>query len=275
MKNTYLSIPVLLLTFLAAPQAQAQAQAPQDDRYDADRALQISQAAIGRPLGNYALTDRDGAVVNLRDDYAGRPLVISMIFTSCHHVCPMTTKHLATSVRAARDALGDDSFDVVTIGFDVANDTPEAMRGFAREQGVNLDRWRFLSASPENIEQISNDLGFIFFPTPRGFDHLNQATIIDRSGSVYGQVYGVTFELPWLVEPLKQLVFNRPESGGHLVASLVDKINLFCTVYDPSTGRYEFDRSLFFSIFAGFTFVMGVTIYLIREIRSARKSPQP
>lgn len=261
---TGLALPLLL----AASSALAQ----NDDRYDADKALAISQAAIGRALGNHQLTDVDGAVVNLRDDYAGRPLVISMIFTSCHHVCPMTTKHLATAVLAAREALGDDSFDVVTIGFDVANDTPEALRGFARTQGVSIDRWRFLSATPQNIEQISRDLGFIFFPTPRGFDHLNQATIIDRNGIVYGQVYGVTFELPWLVEPLKQLVFNRPESGGHLIAGLVDRIKLFCTVYDPGTGRYEFDRSLFFSIFAGFTIILSVTIYLIREIRSARRS---
>ncbi len=257
-----------LLCFLLGQGALAQT----DDRYDADRALETSQAAIGRAIGNYELTDRSGNAVRLRDDHAGRPLVISMIFTSCHHVCPMTTKHLATAVRAARDALGSDSFDVVTIGFDVSNDTPEAMRNFAREQGVDAGRWQFLSASEATIQAISDDLGFIFFPTARGFDHLNQATVIDKDGVVYRQVYGVTFELPWLVEPLKELVFNRPESAGKVVASLFDRIKLFCTVYDPATGRYEFDRSLFFQIFAGLTIVFGIAFYLLKEIRSARRS---
>lgn len=269
MKNAIVASSILLFAVFGTSLAQV------DDRYDADRALQISQGAIGGSLGNYELVDADGNSVRLRDDYAGRPLLISMIFTSCHHVCPMTTKHLASSVSAARAALGDDSFDVVTIGFDVANDTPDAMRGFAREQGVDIDGWRFLSATADSIDAISNDLGFIFFPTSRGFDHINQSTIIDRNGVVYGQVYGVTFELPWLVEPLKQLVFNRPESGGHLVASLVDRIKLFCTVYDPGTGRYEFDRSLFFNIFAGFTIILGIVIYLFREFRSARRSQRP
>ena len=70
----------------------------QDDRYDPDRALENSQAAIGNTIGDYELLDHLGAPVKLRSDHAGRPLLISMIFTSCHHVCPQTTKHLAIAV---------------------------------------------------------------------------------------------------------------------------------------------------------------------------------
>jgi len=246
--------------------------AEEDGRYDPDRALQISQAAVGKTIGNYELTDHLGAPVRLREDHAGRPLVISMIFTSCHHVCPATTKHLATAVEVAREALGTDSFDVVTIGFDTAHDTPEAMGAFARRQGVNEPRWRFLSGSRETIEKISSDLGFIFFPTARGFDHINQSSIINRDGVVYSQVYGVTFEIPWLVEPLKELVFNRPASSGHFVAGLVDRVMLFCTVYDPTTGRYRFDNSLFVRAAAGLIFILGLVFYLIREIILARRA---
>jgi protein SCO1/2 len=246
--------------------------AQQDDRYNPDSALQISQAAVGNTIGDYELFDHLGAAVKLRSDHAGRPLVISMIFTSCHHVCPQTTKHLAKAVSVAREALGDDSFDVVTIGFDTAQDTPEAMGAFARRQGVDVPGWRFLSGSKETIAQISNDLGFIFFPTARGFDHLNQSTIIDRDGVIYSQVYGVTFELPWLVEPLKELVFNRPGSSGHFVAGLVDRVMLFCTVYDPTTGRYRFDNSLFVQLFAGATFILAVLLFLVREIIKARRA---
>ena len=248
------------------------AHAEEDGRYDPERALQISQAAVGKTIDDHELVDHLGTPVRLREDHAGRPLVISMIFTSCHHVCPATTKHLATAVEVAREALGTDSFDVVTIGFDTAHDTPEAMGAFARRQGVNEPRWRFLSADRSTIEQISSDLGFIFFPTARGFDHLNQSTIIDRDGVVYSQVYGVTFELPWLVEPLKELVFNRPSSAGHLVAGLVDRIKLFCTVYDPTTGRYRFDNSLFVRAAAGLIFILGLVFYLFREIILARRT---
>ena len=266
--KTALTLILLLAGVLLTPIIYAD----DDSRYDPDRALQLSQQAIGGSIGDYGLIDEFGSTVNLRSDYAGRPLVISMIFTSCHHVCPATTKHLASAVESARAALGDDSFDVVTIGFDVANDTPQAMSAFARRQGVDEENWRFLSASSETIQTISEDLGFIFFPTPRGYDHINQSSVIDRNGVVYGQVYGVTFELPWLVEPLKEIVFNRPSSAGHLFAGLLDRVKLFCTVYDPATGRYRFDNSLFVQIAVGASMILAILIYLFNEMRNSRQA---
>lgn len=242
-----------------------------DDRYDPETAMQFSQAAIGRQIGDYELLDRHGRVVHIRGDHSGRPIVISMIFTSCHHVCPTTTKHLDAAVDAARAALGDDSFDVLTIGFDVANDTPQAMAAYARRQGVTDSGWQFLSASKQTIEALSDDLGFIFFPTARGFDHINQTTVIGRDGVIYSQVYGVTYELPWLVEPLKDLVFNRPSSAGHLFAGIVDRVKLFCTVYDPTTGRYRFDNSLFVQIAVGASCILATIFYLLRELWLRRK----
>lgn len=258
----------LLILFLSS---QTLASSAIDDRYDPDNALRISQAAIGNTIGDHRFVDRLNRNVSLRD-FAGKPLVISMIFTSCHHVCPMTTRHLDKATRAAREVLGEDSFEIVTIGFDTAHDSPQAMAAFAREQGVSADGWRFLSGSRETIDALSAELGFIYFPTPRGFDHINQVTVIDRDGKVYNQVYGVTFELPWLVEPLKQLVFNRPESAGHAIASLVDRVRLFCTVYNPASGRYEIDNSLFIQIAIGFIVVLSVAVYLWRGFRPARRS---
>jgi protein SCO1/2 len=263
------------ILLLAATLLIANGSAADDDRYDPDRALQLSQQAIGRTIGDYDLLDEFSNSVNLRSDYAGKPLVISMIFTSCHHVCPATTKHLATALESAREALGSDSFNVVTIGFDVANDTPQAMAAFARRQGVGDKNWRFLSASSETIQDISNDLGFIFFPTPRGFDHINQSSVIDRNGVIYSQVYGVTFELPWLVEPLKEIVFDRPSSAGHMFAGLIDKVKLFCTVFDPATGRYRFDNSLFVQIAVGASMILAILIYLFKEILRSRRARKP
>ncbi len=239
-------------------------------QWDADSALQYSQAAIGRVLGDYPLTRPDGSPVRLAE-YAGKPLLISMIFTSCHHVCPLTTRHLDEAVGAAREVLGQEAFNVVTVGFDTANDTPAAMRSFARAQAVSRPGWDFLSATPETIEGLAADLGFIYFASPRGFDHLTQVSVVDAGGVVYSQVYGVQFELPWLVEPLKDLVFNRPESRGRPFAGLVDRIRLFCTVYDPSSGRYHFDYSLFIQMAIGLAAIATVLVFLWRGLRRPRR----
>lgn len=241
-----------------------------DTSYSEDEALALSQAAIGRELLDLKLTDAAGQPVKLID-YAGKPLLVSLIFTSCHHVCPTLTKHLKTAVDAAREALGEDSFNVVSIGFDTANDTPARMQDFANKQGINEPNWAFLSASAETIEKLTENLGFIYFTSPSGFDHITQLTVVDRDGIINTQVYGGAFELPWLVEPLKDIVFNRPQSKHNFFANMVDRVNIFCTVYDPNTGRYHFDYSLFIQIGIGALAILSVFAYLVVETRRARR----
>lgn len=258
---------LILITALASHKAYGQAK---DGFYSEDEALEISQAAIGRKLASLEFKDSYGRPVSLAD-YAGQPLLVSLIFTSCHHVCPTLTRHLKAAVDVAREALGHDSFRVVTIGFDTANDTPERMQDFARKQGITDPAWTFLSASPEIMAKLVENVGFIYFTTPRGFDHITQITIVDRDGVIYNQVYGGAFELPWLVEPLKDLVFNRPQSANSFFSNMVDRVKLFCTVYDPNTGRYHFDYSLFVQIAIGAMGVLGVFTYLLVEIRRARR----
>jgi protein SCO1/2 len=109
----------------------------------------------------------------------------------------------------AQDALGADSFSVLTIGFDTDADTPARMRAYALSQGVDLPNWRFLATDEDTVRRLSEDLGFIYFPSSKGFDHLAQVTVLDDEGRVYRQVYGESFNSPALVEPLKDLVFGR------------------------------------------------------------------
>lgn len=241
-----------------------------DGAYSEDEALQISQAAIGQELARLEFTDSFGRPVKLTD-FAGQPLLVSLIFTSCHHVCPTLTRHLKTAVDVAREALGHDSFHIVTIGFDTANDTPARMREFARQQGIDDVGWTFLSGSANTMARLVENVGFIYFTTARGFDHITQLTIVDQHGKIFQQVYGGTFELPWLVEPLKDLVFNRPQSVHNFFSSMLDKVKLFCTVYDPNTGRYRFDYSLFVQIAIGGMVVLAVITYLVVETRRTRR----
>jgi len=241
------------------------------DAYDPEAALRFSQSVIGHPVGEYTFLDSDGQPLALRE-FRGKPLLLSLVFTSCYHTCPVTTRHLARAVANAREVLGQDSFRVITLGFDTAHDTPEAMRNFARAQGIGDDGWRFLSGSRQQVDQLVADLGFIYFPSPRGFDHIVQTTLLDADGVVYRQVYGETFELPWLMEPLKDLVFGRHQAQASPIAGLVDRVRLFCTVYDPATGRYAFDYSLFIQTGVGLVMVLSVAAYLVREARGARRS---
>lgn len=238
--------------------------------FDEKAALDYSQAAVGRTLEDVTLRDRAGKSVRLAD-YRGQPLVISVIYTSCYHICPTTTQHLAKVVRQARGALGADSFRVVTIGFDTAKDTPEAMRVFAMQQGVDLNGWEFLSTDGASMERLAKNIGFLYFPSPKGFDHLIQATLVDGNGKIVRQAYGMTFDMPLLIEPLKQLVFGE-QPGESAFAGLWNKVKLFCTTYDPSSDRYRFDYSLFLGILIGLLIIASGVYYLLRELHRSRSA---
>jgi len=248
----------------AAPAALAQSGAA---LFSDEEALTISQAVIGQPVSDYAFDDASGGALNLAE-LRGKPVVVSMIYTSCYHICPMLTQRLADVADVAWEALGQDSFDVVTIGFDTAFDTPARMRAYAEQRGLLQPNWHFLSGTPETIDALSKDLGFIFFSSPKGFDHLAQTTVLNAKGEVYRQVYGQDFTTPQLVEPLKELVFNTPQDAS-LVDGWLDTVRLFCTIYDPTTGRYKFDYSLFVGIFVGVLCLGAVATFLVKSWRDA------
>jgi len=232
---------------------------------DKEAALKLSQDAIGRTLGDHRFVSSSGQAVTL-SELRGRPLVVSMVYTSCHDTCPTITNQLARMLPIARDALGAGRFRVVSIGFDTPNDTPERMRAYARSRGAAGDEWLFLSADAATIQALTRELGFMFYASPRGFDHIAQTTVVDANGRIYRQVYGDSFEPPALVEPLKELVFGTGIRAGS-VSGWVEGIRLFCTVYDPAAGRYRFDYSLFVTIIVGVMSLGAVAIFIVRAWR--------
>lgn len=229
---------------------------------DARAALALSRAAIGRQLDDFHFVDSERRPVAL-SEFRGKPLVINLIYTACVHTCPVIAETLYRHARAARDSLGKDSFAIVSIGFDTANDTPERMRAFARQQGLDLDNWRFLSADSETMSRLTQALGFTLYPSAQGFDHLAQLTLLDGEGRVYRQIYGDYFEAPFLVEPLKDLVFGRHADLSSF-DGLVNRLKLFCTIYDPSAGRYRFDYSIFIGIAMGLSVLAVLGTILAR-----------
>jgi protein SCO1/2 len=203
-------------------------------------------------------------------DYRGSPLVVSLIYTGCADICPVVSETLADAVEVAREALGEDSFRVVTVGFDARHDTPERMRAFARSHGLDLASWEFLSTDGDTVDRLAEDLGFIFFPSPKGFDHMSQTTVIDAEGRVYRQIYGASFETPHLVEPLKELVFGR-RIDMRSWTGIVNRVRLFCTIYDPASGRYRFDYSIFISMVMGSLTLGAIAFVLVRAWLRGRR----
>lgn len=251
---------------LSEPLAQAKEAEP--SVFDPEAAIAHSQKAVGRVVGEASFLNSAREPVSLTD-FRGHPLVINLVFTSCVQSCPVIVQSLARAVDVAQEALEAESFSVITVGFDSADDTPERMRAYARGQGIDQPNWHFLSGDPETLEQLLEDLGFLYFPSPRGFDHLAQTSVLDANGRVYQQVYGANFDPPAVVEPLKSLLFGDLD-GLTSLNQIVDRIRLFCTFYDPARDRYSFDYSFFIMLIVGGLSLAGLATVLIRAWLLAR-----
>lgn len=236
-------------------------------------ALEASQAAIGNQLSNFRFTDSSGRGLTLHE-LKGKPLVLSLIFTSCYQTCPMTTRYLSSVIEKARETLGHDKFSVAILGFDSQFDSPQAMKHFAKKQGIENANWYLLSADSKTIKAFTKELGFLFFTSPNGFDHMVQATIIDAESVIYRQVYGEVFDTPLLIEPLKELLLGRPQPNNTVLADLINKVRFFCTNYDPASDSYHFDYSLFIGMLIGALIIVLIVIFLVKEYRYLKRANQ-
>lgn len=247
----------------------AAAHDPAADKLDDRKALEISQATIGRIVADHAFRDQNGKTMGLAD-FKGKPIVVNLIYTSCSHTCPLIAAALVKAVKTAEAGLGRGAFNVITVGFDTKSDTPARMRAFARTQGIDLPNWHFLSADAETVDRLADDTGFIFFASAKGFDHLAQVSILDGTGRVYRQVYGADFEPQLIVEPLKELIYGRA-MGATGWEGIVNRVKLFCTIYDPASGRYRFDyRVVIMAVVGGLT-LSGIGIFAIGAWVRARR----
>jgi protein SCO1/2 len=241
-------------------------------RLDEATAVQLSQAAVGRSVPDLAMRDRQGRSVRL-SDYRGKPLLVSFIYTGCFQVCPTQTRALYEAVKGLNVLVGTNQFQVVSIGFNQPFDNPDAMRAFARQHRIDAPNWEFLSPPREAVEPLTRAFGFSYVATPAGFDHVLGVTVVDAQGRVHAQVYGDTLRADQLGRPLRELLLAAPlPETSSTLASMVERVRILCTIYDPDTGEYRYDVKLILELIGGLLFFGSVAIYLLLEWRDRRRA---
>lgn len=233
---------------------------------DREAALARSRGAIGRALPPLLLRDRHGQPVELVR-LRGKPLLVNFIYTGCFQVCPTITRNLQKAVEGTVNTLGAERFTIVSIGFNQPFDSPQAMNSYALQQGVRLPNWLFLSPEPGDVAALTAAFGFSFVQNAAGFDHLNQLTLVNDKGIIVRQIYGESFSADMLVEPLKALVAGQTLPSQNVLAELLDRVRILCSVYDPRSGRYRVDYTLFMEIGGFLTFLAGLGCLVWRERR--------
>lgn len=247
----------------------SQASSSSDMGLDRDQALRTSQAVVGQKVGDHTLLDREGRPVRL-SSYRGKPLLVSFIYTGCFQVCPTTTRSLQETVQGLQKVFGPNQFNVVSIGFNQPDDSPQALKAFAAQYQINQPSWEFLSPSMKTVGEISKDFGFVYAATPAGFDHVLQVSLLDADGRIVRQIYGDNIKPAEIGEPIKLLLSGAPVEPATMLDNLMDRVRILCTVYDPKTGSYRVDYTLPIQIAGGVTFFVLMLIFMINEWRSMR-----
>jgi protein SCO1 len=233
--------------------------------------LRASQAAVGHAIGDYTLQDREGRAVRL-SSYRGKPLLVSFIYTGCFQVCPTTTRMLQKAASVARDALGNGRFNVISIGFNQPADSPQALKFFAAQYGINSPNWEFLSPPAAIVSDLAREFGFGFVATAAGFDHLLQVSVVDSEGRIYRQIYGDDYSADSLIEPLKQLITGTPVADTASFSAILEQVRILCSVYDPRTGKYRISYGLILEIAGGVTFLLWIIWFFLNEWFARRRA---
>jgi len=205
--------------------------------------------------------DEQGRKVMLGELIKG-PTVLSLVYYSCSHTCPMLLSGLAEAVSAVELEPGKD-YAIITISFD-ETDTP-ALASQRKNDYIKAARrifpensWRFLTADKESISRITEATGFRFKRAPNGFAHPVGLIVLSPQGKITRYLYGVRF-LPM------DLTLAITEASKGLAVPTVRKIIMYCYSYDPEGRHYVFNilkvtaaaTLLFIALFIGWLTLWG------------------
>ncbi len=250
----------------AAPRAPGELPA-----IDETQAIRLAEDAVGRVVPDFELRDSNGKPLRL-GSYRGKPLLVSFIYTGCFEICPAQTRSLYAAVKGLDSMLGENQFNVISIGFNQPFDDPNAMRAFASQHRIKHRNWAFLSPRPNDVEALTRAFGFSWVATPAGFDHVLGVTVVDAEGRIHSQVLGDAVSAERLGTPLRRLLlYEQPQIVSSPISQLIERVRILCTVYDARTGEYRYDWKLILQMASGLLFFLTMFIWLFGEWRRQRR----
>jgi len=149
----------------------------------------IAQSASGNSLPSdsvyhlqVSVEDQNGVITGL-DRYKGQPVLVTMFYTSCPHVCPMliSTIELTESKLSAAERA---DLRVLTISIDPERDTPETLLETLERHSTDTSRWSMVRSEPGDLRTIAGVFGIKYKKLPDGeFNHTARIVLLDRDGT--------------------------------------------------------------------------------------------
>ena len=206
--------------------------------------------------------NEEGKEVLLKE-VMGKPTIVSLVYLSCPHTCPLLLGGLAEVLgRLELKPLKD--YSVLTISFD-EEDTPDIARDKKKNylQAINTpfpeSAWRFFTGDRENIKKFTDAVGFNFRREESGFAHPVALIILSPDGRIVRYLYGRTF-LPFDLT----MAITEADKGK---IGLSRGVLLYCFSYDQPGKRYVFN---ILKVFGTVMIVSLVSFFLYLTVTGRR-----
>lgn len=199
---------------------------------------------VDNQLGNKVtdtieIINQDNKKMALGDFFNNKkPIILLMAYYECPMLCSMVLNGLSEAIDKADLSPGDD-FDVLTVSID-PTENPELslkkknnyMESYFKDR--TSDFWTFSTATVENINKLTDEIGFRFSydQSTKQYAHPAVIYILTPEGVISRQLFGIK------PDPMDLTLAVNEASGGN-VSDIYDKILLYCYRYDPSSGSYS------------------------------------
>ena len=118
------------------------------------------EALRRRYFPNVELTTSNGEKVKFYDDLLkGKIVVLNLMYAQCDGICPTTTSNLKTVRKILREAVDHEIF-IYSLTLKPEEDSPAALKEYARIHGVDDQHWSFLTGKPDEVDLLRHKLGF-------------------------------------------------------------------------------------------------------------------
>lgn len=140
-----------------------------------------------------AWNTQDGRTIEFKD-LKGKPLVVVMIYTACRTACPRLVADMRLIEEKVSGKIGKD-IQYVLVSIDPKNDTPEKLKAFAKENGMEAQKWLFLQGTEDGVRDFANILAVKYKQiNPIDFSHSNIISVFDKDGVMQYQKEGLGLE---------------------------------------------------------------------------------
>jgi len=149
---------------------------------------------VGEAVPAFTLYNQDGVAVSF-DHFRGKRVVLNFIFTRCPvpTMCPLSTAKMMQLQAAAKQA-GVRDFELVSISFDAAYDTPPVLKAYAAGRGIDTSNFSFLTGPEPAIRDLLVQFGVIVEPGENVFKHTLATLLIGRDGKILYRADGSAWE---------------------------------------------------------------------------------